>query len=278
MPVTASPRNDPPYLTALLRVKGEHEVDGPLSNPLIWDMYVAGGVAHPKLLDDSTTAWCSAALCWAFETSGLRGTRSLAGRSWLKRGRKLDLKKPIPRGAIAVLRYDNDPNHGHVGVVLADHGTSIDVLAGNQGNAVSVRSWRKTSIIGAVWPDGVPEPGALKLPPDVEPAPVEHVPLPRPRPQPDDPGPERDEPDEPALTHRPEPAKPKAEEPKAEETLATKKNKAWAWITSIKTWATGGGFAGLAGSIYDYRVAIAFGIVVLIIFLVVWFTYLRKKL
>lgn len=50
------------------------------------------------------------------------------------------------------------------------------------------------------------------------------------------------------------------------------------WHKQAWTWISGGGFGVLAGGIYDYRVAIALGAVALIVFLVVWFTYLRKKL
>lgn len=50
------------------------------------------------------------------------------------------------------------------------------------------------------------------------------------------------------------------------------------WWQKAWSWASGGGVATLGAGLYDYRVAIALGVVALIVFLVVWFTYLRKKL
>jgi hypothetical protein len=50
------------------------------------------------------------------------------------------------------------------------------------------------------------------------------------------------------------------------------------WYKKAWTWLTGGGFATLAGGIYDYRVAIVLGAIGLVVFLVIWFTYLRKRL
>ena len=50
------------------------------------------------------------------------------------------------------------------------------------------------------------------------------------------------------------------------------------WWRKAKTWLSGGGFSLAGMGIYDWRVAIAIGVVGLIIFLVVWFTYLRKRL
>lgn len=50
------------------------------------------------------------------------------------------------------------------------------------------------------------------------------------------------------------------------------------WYKRAWTWLSTGGASLFAGGLYDWRVAVALGVVGLIIFLVVWFTYLRKKL
>lgn len=44
------------------------------------------------------------------------------------------------------------------------------------------------------------------------------------------------------------------------------------------TWLSGGGVTAIAGSIYDYRVALILACVGLVVFLFVWFGYLRPKL
>lgn len=190
--------NDAPWLKAGFRNLGLAEVAGPLSNPTIIEMYRAAGAKVPEKLDDSSWSWCSAAMCYWFEKAKLAGTRSLLGRSWLNRknSTRLDVSKPLPRGAVVVLKYDNDPNHGHVATLLADNGVTIQVLGANQRNHVCVMSWKRTALIGAIWPNEWP----LEQP-------HADVPLPRPRPeleedpeppeeparQPDDPGVDRDE-------------------------------------------------------------------------------------
>jgi len=50
------------------------------------------------------------------------------------------------------------------------------------------------------------------------------------------------------------------------------------WYKQVGAWASGGGASAIVAGIYDYRVAIAFGVVGLIVFTIVWFSYLRKKL
>lgn len=160
---------DPPWLVAAIHDYGVHEVDGPKSHPVIIDAYRAAGQPRPETLDDSKLAWCSAIECKWFLDSGLPGTKSLAGRSWLKRGPRIENDGPLPRGAIAVFKYDNDPNHGHVANVLKDHGDRIEVIGGNQSNEVNSMFWPRSKLIGAIWPHGWPRPGST-------------VPLPRPRP------------------------------------------------------------------------------------------------
>lgn len=50
------------------------------------------------------------------------------------------------------------------------------------------------------------------------------------------------------------------------------------WYKKAWTWLSGGGVGMFAGGIYDWRVAAALGVMALVVFVIVWFTYLRKKL
>lgn len=50
------------------------------------------------------------------------------------------------------------------------------------------------------------------------------------------------------------------------------------WYKKVWAWLSGGGFAAVGASIYDWRVAAALGVLALIVFVIVWFTYLRKRL
>lgn len=199
-PKTGPQQGDPPHLRAAYGDLGLYEKAGPLTNPRITEMYRAAGHAAPETLDDTTWSWCSAAMCLWFEESGLASTNSLMGRSWLKRknSTKLDIEKPLPRGAVVVLKYSDNPAQGHVAILLDDRGDTLVVLGANQANHVSEMMWRRSKLIGAIWPNEVPRKVKAPLPkpkpapkpePQPEGDPVEHdVPRPEPRPQPDDPG------------------------------------------------------------------------------------------
>ncbi len=50
------------------------------------------------------------------------------------------------------------------------------------------------------------------------------------------------------------------------------------WWKRAWAWASGGGFGVFAGGLYDWRVALVLGVAALIVFGIVWFTYLRPKL
>jgi uncharacterized protein (TIGR02594 family) len=101
-------------------------------------------------VNDSTLAWCSAFVNHIMIQAGHGGTHSLAARSWERWGTKLDKSSPM-FGAIAVFsRQEIDTNEtnghssylGHVGFYVGHNGTShIEVLGGNQGNRVCVKSY-----------------------------------------------------------------------------------------------------------------------------------------
>lgn len=50
------------------------------------------------------------------------------------------------------------------------------------------------------------------------------------------------------------------------------------WYKKAWTWISSGGIGAIGAGIWDYRVALVLGVVGLIVFGIVWFTYLRKKL
>lgn len=131
-----------PWFDALREKLGEREVPGPASNPWIDECFAACG--HPGLND--STAWCSAAVGWALSAAGFPNTKSLAARSYLKYGRKLD--KPEP-GCIVVFWRDSPASwQGHVGFYVRDDGTHVRVLGGNQNNAVTEASYSKSQVLG----------------------------------------------------------------------------------------------------------------------------------
>jgi hypothetical protein len=88
---------------------GLQEFPGAAARPRIVEMYAKAG--HPEIKSDEV-AWCSAAVnAWMVE-SNVRGTASLAARSWLAWGRAIDIRKTIPRGAVLIFRRGNSSWQG----------------------------------------------------------------------------------------------------------------------------------------------------------------------
>lgn len=119
---------DPPYLQAAFSVLGLSEIEGSKHEKKVLEMYAASG--HPEIHDDETP-WCAAYIGWSLEHGGLRGTHSLMAGSYSSYGKPIDRTKTIPRGAIAVWTRVGG---GHVNFVLADDGTYVTCIGGNQSN------------------------------------------------------------------------------------------------------------------------------------------------
>ncbi|MDQ8697259.1 TIGR02594 family protein [Hyphomicrobium sp. LHD-15] len=102
-------------------------------------------------------AWCDAFCGACLERAGLRATRSLMARSYLKWGEAI----AEPRiGAIAVFSRGTNPAEGHVGFWLGETEDSIVLLGGNQGNAVSVARYAKARLLGLRWPSSNTQPAS----------------------------------------------------------------------------------------------------------------------
>ncbi len=98
-------------------------------------------------LDPATTAWCAAFVNATLQQSGGQGTNSLAARSFLDWGQAVDQPQP---GDIAVFSR-GDPNgwQGHVGFFQGyNPDGTINVLGGNQGDAVSVAAYSPDRLLG----------------------------------------------------------------------------------------------------------------------------------
>lgn len=90
--------------------------------------------------------------------AGIAGTGKLNARSYLQWGEKLD--KPVP-GCVVVFSRGNPKGwQGHVAFYVGEDAENIEVLGGNQKNAVNVSPYRKKKFLGYRWPSGVPMPDA----------------------------------------------------------------------------------------------------------------------
>lgn len=134
---------DPCWLEIARGEIGQCELDGDDHNARI----VAYHATTTLKATDDETPWCSSFVNWVMHECDLPGTDSALARSWLKWGKVIDEPKV---GAIVVMRRGASESTGHVGFVVGwnDADDTIDVLGGNQGNAVSVRTFKASSVLG----------------------------------------------------------------------------------------------------------------------------------
>jgi uncharacterized protein (TIGR02594 family) len=139
------------WLDEALKDLGTKEQPGPGSNPDVVTYYAESG--NPGVKDDGV-AWCAAFVGAMLSRAGLQGTRSLAARSYLNYGSKLPTSN-IPRGAILVFRRGNSSWQGHVAFCVRDLGSRVEVIGGNQNNAVTFATYPKSAILpgGVRWPE-----------------------------------------------------------------------------------------------------------------------------
>ncbi len=129
---------------------GQREVAGAGDNPRIVKYYADVGFADVR---HDEVAWCAAFVGACLERAGLRSTRLLLARSYLTFAAKLEHGQP---GAIVVLSRGADPTLGHVGFWVGETATSVYLLGGNQGDAVSVAAYDKSRVLGMRWPEPIP--------------------------------------------------------------------------------------------------------------------------
>src|SRR6476659_8958907 len=121
---------------------GVSEQAGKVARPRILEYFAAAG--HPEVKSDEA-AWCSAFVNFCMEEAGIRGTMSLAARSWLRWGRECKPK----RGAVGVWPRGSNQWQGHVAIVEEVlGGGKVRCIGGNQGNSVSERVFDASKALG----------------------------------------------------------------------------------------------------------------------------------
>ena len=134
--------NQPPWMPYAWADIGQHEIPGSGTNPRIAAYFRLAG--HSEITDDET-AWCAAFVGACLEQAGIRGSRSLAARSYLAWG--VAAAKP-EIGAITILSRGNDPSLGHVGFLVGLTETHVQLLGGNQSDSVSVATFDRARVVG----------------------------------------------------------------------------------------------------------------------------------
>lgn len=130
-------------LFEMLSHYGLKEVDGKDSNPEIIEMFKEFGY---NIADDSTTAWCSAALNYYAKKTGYEYSGQLNARSWLKMPTVI-LKPTV--GDVAIF-WRGDPKgwEGHVGLFISWDAANVYVLGGNDGNMIRISAIPRGRLLG----------------------------------------------------------------------------------------------------------------------------------
>lgn len=111
---------------------GVKEAAGAADNPRIVEYLRTTSLDEDEARNDETP-WCSGFVNWCVERAGYAGTDSAAAASWLHWGQPTDTPT---EGAIAVFRR---PGGNHVAFYLGEKDGGIEVLGGNQSDAVNIK-------------------------------------------------------------------------------------------------------------------------------------------
>jgi len=114
------------------------------NNPKVVAYFKDSGNAGVK---DDETAWCAAFVGAMINRSGGKGTGALNARSYLDWGVPVARKDAKP-GDVVIFKRGNSSWQGHVAFFVQDRGARIDVLGGNQSDAVNVKGYPASSLLG----------------------------------------------------------------------------------------------------------------------------------
>lgn len=139
-----------PWITEALKLIGVAETKGARHTPEVvqmWRDIKRGGIK------DDETPWCAAFVGAMLERAGVKSSRFESAKSYLTWGTRLTAPAP---GCIVVFTREGG---GHVGFVVGqDVAGNLQVLGGNQADAVNVRTFSRSRVTGYRWPSSVPIP------------------------------------------------------------------------------------------------------------------------
>ena len=123
---------------------GTTEGPGAANNPTVMEMYAS--VGHDWVEHDSV-AWCAAFVGHCLETAGIRSTRKLTARSYLDWGVPVEIADAQP-GDIGVIPRGSSSWQGHVFFIDRIEGAWVWGLGGNQSDAVNVKRYPVSKLLG----------------------------------------------------------------------------------------------------------------------------------
>lgn len=152
--------NEPAWLVQARAELGVHETPGPVSTKKIMDYRIEAGIRIAG--DDSDVPWCAIFVNAMLHKAGVKGSGNAAARGFQLWGDRL---AGPALGAITVLSSSRGPTSGHVAFYLGETATHLQLLGGNQGDAVSIALFPKAKLVGFYWPKGLilPATGPVRI-------------------------------------------------------------------------------------------------------------------
>ena len=147
------------WMTEAHRLIGTRELPGAANNPVImaWGNKLGARVLGIAYGADSVP-WCGLFTAWCVHQAGIAPPRiAIRAMAWATWGQPLSLMATRPPlGAVAVFKRKGGGHVGFVDSVNADG--SLNILGGNQGDAVNIRRFTRDRLVALRWPPGVPIP------------------------------------------------------------------------------------------------------------------------
>lgn len=141
--------NDPAWLVEAKKYIGLREYKGSRHEPKILQFWRSIGFTGIK---DDETPWCAAFVGAMLENVWIVSSRSGWARDYMKWGVEID--RPII-GCVVV--FSREGGGGHVGFAVGhDFEGRIMVIGGNQSDAVNIKAFDNSRILGYRWPVSVP--------------------------------------------------------------------------------------------------------------------------
>jgi uncharacterized protein (TIGR02594 family) len=134
----------PRWYALALAERGVKEAPGAADNPVVLGYYKDAG--HPGVKHDSVP-WCAAFVGAMLARAGVAPSGSLAARSYLAWGEKLDAPR---QGCIVVLKRGKGWQ-GHVTFFDREENGRLVCLGGNQSDKVCFAVYRKSLVLGYRW-------------------------------------------------------------------------------------------------------------------------------
>ena len=148
------------WLTEARRLIGTREVPGAANNPVImsWGNRLGARILGIAYTADSVP-WCGLFAAHCVHVAGHKPPPiAIRASAWGSFGTAISTTQTRPPlGTVAVFSRQGG---GHVGFVVAVHTNGdLDILGGNQGDAVNVRRFPRARLTAFRWPAGVPHAG-----------------------------------------------------------------------------------------------------------------------